>query len=165
MCLVTIMTPATSVFFVGSEFNDFLYASIGDERNEMPLSVLSALARLNVDPWKEAAELSELPTDAATQRLASLIGRLPHGRWAQADSGAIADRLVELLPHRASTKVSSAEKAHGLREMTGSALTIMLICAALGIIVLIIAANGEPSSRGHHADVPAFGTASPSQTQ
>ena len=117
----------------------------------MPLSVLSALARLNVDPWKEAAELSELPTDAATQRLASLIARLPRGRWAQADSGAIADRLIELLPHRASSKVSLAEKAHGLREMTGSALAIMLICAALGVIVLIIAANREPSSRSHHA--------------
>jgi hypothetical protein len=53
------MTPAASVLFVGSEFNDFLYAPIGVERNEMPLSVLSALARLNIDPWGEAAELSE----------------------------------------------------------------------------------------------------------
>jgi hypothetical protein len=98
------MTPAASVFFVGSEFNDFLYAPIGSERNEMPLSVLSALARLDLDPWKEAAELSELPKDTATQRLATLIARLPGGRWAQADSGAIADRLIELLPRRGSSK-------------------------------------------------------------
>ena len=61
------MTPAASVFFVGSQFNDFLYAPIGADRNEMPLSVLSALARLDIDPWKEAAELSELPTDTATR--------------------------------------------------------------------------------------------------
>ena len=66
------MTPAASVFFVGSEFDNFLHASIGVEGNEMALSVLSALARLNVDPWEEAAELSELPQHTATQRLASL---------------------------------------------------------------------------------------------
>jgi hypothetical protein len=31
----------------------------------MPLSVLSALTRLNVDPWAEAAELTELSKDTA----------------------------------------------------------------------------------------------------
>ena len=44
------MTPATSVSFIRPEFGDFLYAPIGEDRNEMPLSVLSALARLGVDP-------------------------------------------------------------------------------------------------------------------
>lgn len=58
---MVIVTPAVSVSFFGSEFNDFLYAPIGGAGNEMPLSVLSALARLNLDPWKEAAELSDLP--------------------------------------------------------------------------------------------------------
>jgi hypothetical protein len=43
----------------------------------MPLSVLSALARLNLDPWHEAAELSDLPKDTAAQRLAALIALLP----------------------------------------------------------------------------------------
>jgi hypothetical protein len=94
--LVIMMTPAASVFFVGSEFNDFLYAPIGVERNEMPLSVLSALARLNLDPWGEAAELSKLPKHTATQRLASLIARLPAGRWVHADCGVIAGRLIQL---------------------------------------------------------------------
>jgi hypothetical protein len=159
------MTPATSVFFAASEFNDFLYALVREERNEMPLSVLSALARLNVDPWKEAAELSELPADTATRRLASLIARLPGERWAQTDSRAIADRLIQLLPDRGSSKVSSAEKAHGRREIIGSAVAIMLICAAVGVTALIIAANREPSPRGNHADVPHFNRASPPQTQ
>jgi hypothetical protein len=158
---VIMMTPAASVFFVGSEFNDFLYAPIGVESNEMPLSVLSALARLNVDPWGEAAELSELPQHTATQRLASLIARLPKGRWAHADCGAIADRLIELLPHRSPSKTPLAQKAHGLPEITHSAMVKILICLALGATALIIAASREPSS---HADVPAFSTALPSQT-
>ena len=80
------MTPAASVSFFRPEFDDFLYASIAADRNEMPLSVLSALARLNIDPWEEAAELSELPKISAAQRLASLIAKLPGERWTQADS-------------------------------------------------------------------------------
>src|SRR3979411_878626 len=111
------MTPAASVSFFRPEFDDFLYAPIGAERNDMPLSVLSALARLNVDPWEEAAELSELSKDNATQRLASLIARLPAGRWAPADCRAIANRLIELLPYRSRSKVPLTEKVQGPREM------------------------------------------------
>jgi hypothetical protein len=80
--LAVIVTAAASVSFFRPEFDDFLYAAIGADRNEMPLTVLSALSRLDVDPWAEAAELSELPKDTAAQRLASLIARLPGGRWA-----------------------------------------------------------------------------------
>jgi hypothetical protein len=158
------VTPDASVSFFRPEFDDFLYAPIGADRNEMPLSVLSALARLDVDPWEEAAELSELPKDTATQKLASLIARLPGGQWAQADSRAIADRLIELLPRRSSSKAPLAEKAHGFSEMTGSAVAKMLICVALGVTALVIAASREPSSLGDHADAPAFNTASPPQT-
>jgi hypothetical protein len=44
-----------------SEFDDFLYAPIVEGGNGMVLSVLSALARVNVDPWDEAARLARLP--------------------------------------------------------------------------------------------------------
>jgi hypothetical protein len=162
--LVIMMTPAASVFFVGSEFNDFLYAPIGVERNEMPLSVLSALARLNLDPWGEAAELSKLPKHTATQRLATLIARLPTGRWVHADCGVIAGRLIELLPNRSPSEVPLAQKTNGLPEITRSATVKILLCAALGVTALIIAVSREPSSRGDHADVPASSTASPPRT-
>ena len=159
-----IVTPAASVSFFRPEFDDFLYAPIAADRNEMSLSVLSALARLDIDPWEEAAELSELPKITAAQRLAALIAQLPGGRWTQADSMAIADRLVELLPRRSSSKMPLAEKAHGLREMSGSAATKMLICAALVATALAIAVSREPSSRGDHVDAPAFNNDSLAQT-
>jgi hypothetical protein len=66
---------------IPSEFNDFLFASIGEQENETPLSVLSALARLDVEPWQEAARLAQLPKDQAIQDLSSMIGELPGGRW------------------------------------------------------------------------------------
>ena len=137
------MTAAASVSFFRPEFDDFLYAPIGTDRNEMPLSVLSALSRLNVDPWREAAELSELPKGVATQRLASLIARLPGGRWPLADARAIADRLIQLLPHRGSS-AAPATKSRGLHGMNVS--TIVLICAALAIAGLIITASYERST-------------------
>ena len=155
------MTPAASISFFRPEFDDFLYAPVGADNNEMPLSVLSALARLNVDPWQEAAELSKLPKDTAAERLASLIARLPGGRWTLADAGAIADRLIELLPHRSPTEAPMARRPRGLPEMTHSASLKLpasvkiLICAALVATALIIAASSEPPSRADDPDVPA----------
>jgi hypothetical protein len=128
------MTAAASVSFFRPEFDDFLYAPIGADGNEMPLTVLSALTRLDIDPWEEAAELSELPKDTATQRLALLIARLPGVPWAQADLKAIADRLIELLPRRS---VQPAEQAGGICEL--SAFTVVLICAALVLAALMTA--------------------------
>ena len=154
------MTAAASVSFFRPEFDDFLYAPIGADRGEMPLSVLSALSRPNVDPWREAAE-SELPKGVATQRLASLIARLPGERWPLADARAIADRLIQLLPHRDSS-VPSVMKTRGLHGMNVS--TIVLICAALVIAGLIIAASYERSTRNDEADAPSYSRASPPQT-
>lgn len=153
---------AFSVSFFRSEFNNFLYAPIGAERNGMPLSVLSALTRLNLDPWKEAAELSELPKGTATRRLAALIARLPGGRW-PSDQGVIADRLIELLPSHGHSKIS-ASKGHGLRGIAGAGATNILICAALAVVALVIAASRESPSRGDHVGAPVFSTTSPPQT-
>lgn len=96
------MTRCTSLSPLGSEFDDFLFAPIGEERNGTLLSVLSALARLDVDPWQEAAKLTLLPAQTATKRLASLIAALPDGPSAHADPGTIAASLVALLPRQAS---------------------------------------------------------------
>ena len=159
------MTPAVSTFFIDTEFNDFLYAPVGAEENKMTLSVLSALSRLNVDPWLEAAELSELPKDTAARRLASLITRLPGGRWAQGDCEVIAKRLVELLPRGSRSKVPSTRQALGLPLISHSTGLRILLCAAFGLTAFLVAASNEPSSRDDHADRPALSTRSPSQAE
>jgi hypothetical protein len=157
------MTPAASVSFFKPEFDNFLYASLVADKQGMPLSVLSALARLNVDPWEEAAELSELPRIPAAQRLALLIGQLPGDRWTPADSRTLADRLIELLPRRGGSRVvPSVVKADGFSQMIGSADTKVLICVALAAAVLIFAASREWSSRGERVD--GQDTGSPTQT-
>jgi len=157
------VTPAVSVTFYRPEFDDFLYALIGADKNQMPVSVLSALARLDVDPWEVAAELTELSKDAAAKRLASLFARLPGGRLAQADPKASADRLVELLPRRGGSKELPSAKA-GNYHLSGSTAVKMLICAALGAAALIVAASREPSSVSDRADQSGYGVGSPAQT-
>ena len=71
------MTSAVSMFGHKSEFDLFLFAPVGEERNGMLLSMISALARLDVDPWQEAATLTKMPAQDATLRLTSLLSSLP----------------------------------------------------------------------------------------
>jgi hypothetical protein len=92
---------------LASEFDVFLFAPMGEDRNGAPLSVLSALARLNVDPWEEAAALARLPLDAATRKLTSLIAALPVGSSARADPVTMAQRLVVLLRSQPALQIRS----------------------------------------------------------
>jgi hypothetical protein len=101
------MTRSALFSVLGREFDDFLFAPIGEDRNDMPLSVLSALARLDIDPWQEAAELARLPRETATRRLASSIAALPDGPSAHPELGTIAGRLIALLPRQADSTIVS----------------------------------------------------------
>ncbi len=83
---------------VHSEFNDFLFALVGQEKSGMQLTVLSALARFGFDPWREAARLSELTKEAATSALAAVISALPEGDWKGLNSRSIAGGPQTLAP-------------------------------------------------------------------
>ena len=63
-----------------SQYDAFLFASLC-ETDEMTLSVLSVLARQDVDPWQEAARLTQLPKEEAINSLASKIWKSNIGRW------------------------------------------------------------------------------------
>jgi hypothetical protein len=91
--------PARSRFsLLNSRFQDFLFASIGNDEKGMPLSVASAMARLDVDPWTEAGRLVHLPRVKAAEALASMISRIPLANCEATLALDIADRLVALLP-------------------------------------------------------------------
>ena len=92
---------------LGPEYDAFLFAPVGAERNGMALSMLSALARLNIDPWQEAAELTRMPRDAANRRLTSLIVALPDAPSTGSQVGMVADRLIALLPRRDLVSIAS----------------------------------------------------------
>ena len=80
-----------------SQYDAFLFASVC-EINEMTLSVLSVLARQDVDPWQEADRLAQLSRDQAINSLASKIWKSNSERWSPSEASILAARLVELLP-------------------------------------------------------------------
>ena len=80
-----------------TDLDAFLYAPIADDPNGMPLTMISALGRLGVDPWAEAADIHALSRESATEKVTSLLSAVPHGPSPGADTATLAARLVELL--------------------------------------------------------------------
>src|SRR6185295_10673035 len=80
-----------------SQYDAFLFASLC-ESDGVTLSVLSVLARQDVDPWREAARLAELSRDEAINSLASKIWKSNSERWSPSEACVLAVRLIELLP-------------------------------------------------------------------
>jgi hypothetical protein len=146
-----------------SEFDSFLFAPIGEEPNGMLLSVISALARLDIDPWREAARLAQLQEAAATKRLAAMIAQLADGSATYRDPPTIAARLVALLPRGASSTGPSVKTPSGGRGTTNwrTFISMIAISAVLAVVLLgaqAMMANNQTSSRIAKPSAPASDT-------
>jgi hypothetical protein len=122
---------------INSEFNDFLFALVGEEKSGMQLTVLSALTRLGFDPWREAARLSELTKEAATSALAAAISALPEGDWEGSNSRSIAGRLVDRLPKQVSPPAESPLGSSIGDQKPKSEAQKWLVWIALAIALLV----------------------------
>lgn len=80
------------------DLDNFLFAAVGPEQNGVPLSMVSALTRLGLDPWDEAGRLSSLGNREAVEQLARLIAELPGTKRPLAEAREIARGLVGQLP-------------------------------------------------------------------
>lgn len=129
------MTHHSSAHRLGTEFDNFLFAPIGEDGNGMSLSVVSALARLDIDPWAEAAELAKLSGALAVLRLTRLIEALPGDGSTHANSKTVAARLVTLLPRFGGSGVPHRSTAFG-----GSVVTefrpLMFAYVAIAVVYL-----------------------------
>ncbi|WP_421996415.1 hypothetical protein [Reyranella sp.] len=121
-----------------SEYNAFLFAALGEDEAGLPLTVLSALTRLGLDPWQEAARLADLPREVAARQVAEKIGQLPAGNWTAADVGAIAERLVGCLPARSVPAVPLPKDAPPGRPKKAPSLAIWVVCGVLLAAVLAV---------------------------
>ena len=130
------MTHAALSPLIGPEFDQFLGASIGEDRNGTGLSVLSALARLDVDPWKEATSLARMPREAAAVRLTELIEALPLAPASAIPSRMSAANLVALLPKGKAVDARSSDSpfaATGLRETR-----VLMALGGFAIMMLVL---------------------------
>jgi hypothetical protein len=155
------MAQSASPLELGSEFHDFLYAPVGEDRNGMMLSVLSALARLDVDPWQEAADLTRLPGEAAISRLASLIATLPEGPSGHRDSGTIAARLIALLPRRVSSKIGSDVKSPVVGTPTSTWVIMFVLFLIVSLAVQWMVGSLQPPGQIDDGRTPAASTSLP----
>jgi hypothetical protein len=101
------MTLRQPYSLIQPEFDDFLFATVGEEINGMPLSTISMLTRLGFDPWREAGRLASLAKREATDQLTLIIARLPGTGWLDEQREEIATNLIELLPQRVKTETAT----------------------------------------------------------
>jgi len=83
---------------LNTRYEDFLFAPVCEDANGMRLSVISALARTNVDPWEEATRLAAMPKAIAEKTLLSILDLVSGRSWKSPEAVAIVARLVRLLP-------------------------------------------------------------------
>lgn len=147
------MARPTSVSHLASEFDAFLFAPIGVDRNGMFLSVLSALARLDVDPWQEAATLARLPSATAMERLESVIAALPVNP-AALEGSVMAARLIALLPRRASLNIASRQTRAGAQVRAKPSIVIYVISMVLALSLQFLIASRQQAVQSDDAHAP-----------
>lgn len=140
------MTGSDAYALGRSDLNGFLFAEVGEEQEGMPLSVLSVLARLGLDPWQEARRLANLPARAAVEGLAQVIAGMPASPWPLPAAMAIAERLVGLLPRPGGGAAMAPTTAKGFAQArpqgSGSlqarrlALGLIIAAAVLAAVTL-----------------------------
>jgi hypothetical protein len=143
------MTPSPSTASLGLVYNAFLFASVADDAAAAPLNTVSVLARLDIDPWREAAELSRLPADSAVQRLAALLVRTPGHPHGLLDAEMIATRLVALLP-----ALKSADGAVAARTTnSGRSFDLKFVAIGFGFAVVVLVSGFFQAANIRTADM------------
>ena len=124
------------------DLDRYLFATVGDEIDGVPLSVISALTRLGLDPWQEAERLSSLSNREAVEQLARLIVELPGLFRPLAEAREIADRLIQLLPRHATDRGPSLQvqiRPCYLRPSLSTTFQLWIVCLVLTAAVLVSA--------------------------
>ena len=145
------MTHASVAQF-RSEFDHFLYAPVDEGDGGTFLTVLSVLARLDVDPWQEAASLAQMSRENATHRLASLIAALPAGLLAHLEPRTIAARLIARLPPTPSFSAVARRVSPQTGSVNNSRAIIYVI--VINVIFMALAFGGQYFRADHGPTAP-----------
>jgi hypothetical protein len=129
-----------------SDLQEFLFAPVWEEKNGTPLSILSALARLGMDPWGEAARLADMPRAGAASALAAILAKLPRSEPEVPDYAKISQDLVQLLPEGGSKPPDGAVgNGSGDGSMAAGGIVSfqnIALILALGAALVVMQING-----------------------
>jgi hypothetical protein len=154
------MMRAVTTFRIGCEFDGFLYASVGNDSDGMPLTVLSALARMDVDPWEEASKLTQLPQESAVTELASLLGAFRNAPVVGLDPARVAGPLIALLP-RARDRAPPMLKALVQAAPTKYSAAVSTLLTVLTYMVFMLIGQWLMGSLRTHRQIEAPPTSTP----
>jgi len=142
-------------------YNDFLFALIGEEPGGMRLSVLSALARSDVDPWEEAARLATLSSLDARSNLALRLDPFLDKQRGPAAAESLAARLVALLPKTGEARNVTATTIadNGIHP---TVVWIAWLCFA--IAMMLLTANYPVTTTGTEEPMPKADATAPKET-
>lgn len=101
------MDHRSSFSSLSASYDNFLFAPVCDDANGTRLSVISALARMDVDPWEEATRLAAMPKAIAEKTLLSILDLVSGKSWKSPEAAGIAAQLVRLLPQPSETATIS----------------------------------------------------------
>ena len=124
------------------DLDPFLFAMITEEQDGIPMSTISALTQLGLDPWDEAGRLAGLAKRDAVEQLTGLLLRLPGpSRPLAEEVRQIAVALIDVLP-----RANGIAEPAGTRG-TGPATTLrdkafwIMCCVLVATAVLIMLRN------------------------
>jgi hypothetical protein len=124
------------------DWDKFLFSPIGDQINGIPVSVISALTRLGLDPWQEAGRISSLSRCEAVEQLARLIAEIPGMFRPHGEAREISDRLVGLLPKHDDSRAATPQvqiRPRYSRPTLPRSSQFWLACFVLAAAVLVSA--------------------------
>ena len=127
------------------EFEPLLHASIGEDRNGHVVTVFSALARLGLDPWREAADLAALGHEAARARLGPLLARFRDVPTLASDHGRVARDLSQLLPEGRMVRSVKRGALLGADGRPGTSRAIWALFAIIFVLFQVVMLVGSGS--------------------
>ncbi|MEO9228496.1 MAG: hypothetical protein ABI216_06045 [Devosia sp.] len=131
------MVRSASLLNSKSEFDSFLFAPVGEDKKGMVVSVLTALARLDFDPWQQAADFARLPKEAAKAQLAAMLAGLPGMSLSGPEPGIVAARLVALLPAPSRPAAASRTGWPGIASPAATPSPRSLIPIAIFMVISV----------------------------
>ncbi len=119
----------------GSDYDAFLFSELGEDRTGATVTVLSAFARLDLEPWTEARELARLAREDAQARLTTHFEAITDIPALALASEGRAAKLILLLPEHAPRRVSKP-----LEASTDGPARLSISWSSLALIGFIVLA-------------------------
>ncbi|WP_299553692.1 hypothetical protein [uncultured Tateyamaria sp.] len=121
----------------GSDYDAFLQAEVGEDRTGAAVTVVSALARIGLEPWTEAKELALLSKENAEIRLNAHLEAITDVPALALASESKATKLVALLPHRGSFPFVGESQSGSFSFPRVSAFWVLSVFVVIAVIARV----------------------------